>query len=918
MRLPWLVSCISHRFTRPVIYDSHLWGLREREVKVDVGCGKMCRVGSSLFLLLVDGDPAVFVCCVVDLVHETRRISSSCRQNHTVPAFSFHLPSRHPPSILNILFSPFANNPLSLVPLFVLYSYLCSCKATTTEPTAFVVTMPPEPRPGPNAFAAKAKFDEEALDRHRMMSNAFYQQESLRRNATPSNKDRPAFRNPQPDVTPLTFKTSLHCDDRASQVTTMSPFVNDSMESRRLRSPSPQHVTAPAEQEQLKLVPDDHEHTVPTVRGIIEERREQSVWEASGQAPKDDRTPVYIYSPKPSDNATFELFGTHKKSSNQKSIEGSGGPFSATAAAAAAAAQDQRPKSPSKKKFLDRLNFTGFGKSSISARDSLGGQLSQNLPMPTENIAPKAAALLGASISTSSSTSKSKLTAGLSRSDSKSKKDKLKEKELEQQEKEETGLKLLQYANVGTTCPPSDATFAGNDQVHDSHDLSGPAGYSTPANKKPGAGSSTGRRAVSQPQERSTTGPLSNEDVKDSATSALGRAQSLHYYDKLPPPTPPTKDTPPEVRLALKQQQMEQQAQKSHGNYEPQSQYHQRKHSSYDNAMPSHQHDYPSGPRHKRNQTVAEETPSKRRHMVHQDLHQSLQQQEAKPRDQPPHQETHFLQSLHDIARYDDSEMQTMLEHRETVLFADKGLSPTRGGGYAKKQLHPVFVEKVASMHSLHGAFELSNSKSNNGGGDNTPSPSKTVISIGRARSNTGGGDGQDDDANEHHIIASEGKGEGEEEHMPQSTQHRRHGIPNTDTDTDSLSSTSSIMTLTPPRLSPRYAALVRSGHYLSPSTYRIPRSERMREKRRKMMQEELARQDYAYSPSIYIDDWEDGICVGWNQGRGMKEKREKKQVRVARPLYQGTPVSFFFARPVSFAFLLDVELSGRAVRRTG
>lgn len=333
----------------------------------------------------------------------------------------------------------------------------------------------PEPRAGITAFAMKERLEAEALERHRMRSNAFYQQDTIRRNATPpinavsnntsSNKDHPAFRQ-QPGIT-LSASRSLTstADPRFSAVTTFSPFINAGLEMARI--PSPQH------HEPLQLVPEGQEYAVPTVRGLIEDRNEHASWTASGA--KDDRTPVYIYSPRPSD-APLNTQGSNSSS----------------------ASTHERPKSP-KKKLLDRFNFS---RTKSSTKDVT------QPPTPTEEIAPKAAAILG--------TSSSKKSSAISKKD---------------------------LRNVADYDLPSDPASLSKNRR-------GATAYSTPQAPIKSfdlSEASTYRRVVSA-QGSSPERNLVEEST--AASAALGRSKSLHYYDKGGvPPTPPTKDTPPELRM---------------------------------------------------------------------------------------------------------------------------------------------------------------------------------------------------------------------------------------------------------------------------------------------------------------------------------------------------------------------------------
>lgn len=279
-------------------------------------------------------------------------------------------------------------------------------------------------------------------------------------------------------TTPSVFHPT---DLRASDVTTLSAFVNAGWERERERErgrkPSPQRVN-----EQLKLVPEDQENAVPTSRGIIEERQEHMAWTASGQ--KDDRTPVYVYSPKPDE-----------------------GPLHSNGSSSGASGR-ARSKSP-KKKLLDRFNFTRTKSAIKDVQQPLAS---------TGDIGPKAAAILGTSVSsgkksitTTPNTSLTKKTQG--------------------QQAFTDGSR--------SSFPVDPASFSHRKGVQS---------YTTPLprekNSKLDQAETNARRVVSQPE-------TSPERAIEKAAYAceVARSKSLHYWeDKTAPPTPPTKDTPPELK----------------------------------------------------------------------------------------------------------------------------------------------------------------------------------------------------------------------------------------------------------------------------------------------------------------------------------------------------------------------------------
>ncbi|KAK8202162.1 hypothetical protein M8818_005688 [Zalaria obscura] len=145
------------------------------------------------------------------------------------------------------------------------------------------------------------------MEQQRLRSNAFYQQEAARRNATPMGL-HPALRPLAQEETssPLDalskYATDRFENERASQVTTMTPFLNSGTERVTVTAP---HHSSP----ELKLVPHGREKALPTTRGFIEEQREHTAWNASGRA--DERTPVFQYTPKPPSGFESESEQSH-------------------------------------------------------------------------------------------------------------------------------------------------------------------------------------------------------------------------------------------------------------------------------------------------------------------------------------------------------------------------------------------------------------------------------------------------------------------------------------------------------------------------------------------------------------------------------------------------------------------------------
>lgn len=239
-----------------------------------------------------------------------------------------------------------------------------------------------------------------------------------------------------------------------------------------------------------QLVPPSSENAVPTRRGRIEERREQQLWEDTGGRDT-DRTPVYQYTPKhPSRlerNVQFPSPG----------VQGV-----------------ERLKSP-KKGLLGRLHLPGF-KSSTS---------STHPPTPTgpfdtsstgSDVAPKAAAILDI-------TSPKRKSFGWSMSSrTPSKKD----------------MSQNQDFSLAEASSSPKSTMRRNKS--NSEKSSPMAIQSTSSQQSPRLRDG---RVISQPIALGA-------DKKVDATP-LARSKSMHDHDANIPPTPPVKDTPPELRAML-------------------------------------------------------------------------------------------------------------------------------------------------------------------------------------------------------------------------------------------------------------------------------------------------------------------------------------------------------------------------------
>lgn len=365
-----------------------------------------------------------------------------------------------------------------------------------------VVTLPgiPEAKPGPNAFAQKAA----RMERHRFEGNAFYQQEMVKRGFTPPNAIHPALRGiSQADSTSgLMINTQ---DPRESTMTTMSPFINAG------KSPA-----SPP----LALMPTDGNFAEPTRRGIIEERREQMVHEASGS--DEERVPVYqTFAPTPKPSTGEFASATLASAAPARKPAGMSTPrkprISLPRKEFNTSAADGGAKSP-KRGFFEKLRMTKIGGGTPSpSMNTLNG--TDGASEETENMPVKAQAVLGAS--------PSKVTLG--RSPSKQKKGLF------------TSRKVAEVTDLSTT----DATSTRK---------SG----STTADEGPRTASTqvkTPQTAVSDPTHYSfvngkrvpsqTLSDKGGYNGQDTSRCAIQRTQSLKYFDNGVPPTPPAKNTPP-------------------------------------------------------------------------------------------------------------------------------------------------------------------------------------------------------------------------------------------------------------------------------------------------------------------------------------------------------------------------------------
>lgn len=360
---------------------------------------------------------------------------------------------------------------------------------------------PPAPAravtPGPNAFAQHAA----KVEKHRLASNAFYQQEVARRIVTPPTAvhpaSRPGFRlgDTSPDSPPL--------DLRNSAVTTMSPFVN----AEGHMPPTPP----------LKLTPGDSSHAFPTDRGFIEDKREQLLHEHSGDAT--ERTPVFTYTPKIGASEFSKSVG-HDTPKKKKGVLD----WVSTA--------EQQSKSP-KKGLLEKLRFTTPRPSQLTSQTSSVG--TSRVYGGGEALPPKAKAML----------SDSPHNANLGRSPSKRKG--LFSRKVSENARSEEKLILAHHSAANKPRSVGALTANFSDSTGKTPQTANTT-FSDPTYNRQGHTN----RAVSQ--AHSEQGGDKQQKNNDSCCG-VSRSQSLEYFDRTIPPTPPAKNTPPHEKQIKAQQE---------------------------------------------------------------------------------------------------------------------------------------------------------------------------------------------------------------------------------------------------------------------------------------------------------------------------------------------------------------------------
>ena len=342
----------------------------------------------------------------------------------------------------------------------------------------------PEATPGPNAFALEAV----RLERYRLNTNAFYQEEVQRRKVTPLTTIHPALRrrsNSDPPTPP-----------RLSDCTTMSPFVNVGKENQH--SPP------------LKLEPDSSPAAEPTQRGYIEELKEQILHERSDS--REERIPVFVPTPKMNSNA-FEKPTKPGAARTDKQQD---------------AAIIEPPTKTPKKSLLDKLrlttNYLGISSPAASTHDRV-----QEVVVD-EKMPVKARAVFG------TSPSKSKPRTSLGSSPSKM--------HLPRSPSKRKGF----FSRKNSDMPSINASKAA--ATRQSADIERPLPTASSYVKTPPTAFSDpthysyqGKRLAPQ-----THSDQAADKDKEANKCAVARSQSLKYFDHVVPPTPPAKNTPPDEK----------------------------------------------------------------------------------------------------------------------------------------------------------------------------------------------------------------------------------------------------------------------------------------------------------------------------------------------------------------------------------
>ena len=458
--------------------------------------------------------------------------------------------------------------------------------------------------PGPNAFALRAA----EVDAHRLRSNAFYQQataaEKLRRQAV--------FEQNMANLE-LTPPTAVHPALRENfRLGDTSPSSN-LMVNQVVINKAKSSLTKSGQTPPLRLIPEEGFEGNPTDRSFIEGFHEELDPNESGN--ETGRTTVYKYTPKLHSSEFSKSVG-HTTPQKKK-----GGVLNWVTSG-------EQPNSP-KKGIFEKLGLTSSRTSQapnptlslVNARGEHGG----------EALPPKAKAVLSTTPQTTT----------LGRSPSK---------------------KLGMFA-----LKASDAVFA-SDTAKSRRSL-GNEQHSTTTRKvnfSASVGSKTPTREQRpkskriawqpQPQSRSDQHDEHNKLANEAEISGVFRAQSLQYFDRMNPPTPPAKNTPPHEKKLKAEQDEANRILEAH-----------KERSETQAAILN-----------KMSQRKPVTTPKREMQQI---------------------PESKFTSPLHNKIFEDD----TLTRETFKLIGADGRTSPTKCGSYAQKHL-PTIV-KTPSVYSMHGSY---------------------------------------------------------------------------------------------------------------------------------------------------------------------------------------------------------------------
>ncbi|KYG46959.1 hypothetical protein M433DRAFT_152776 [Acidomyces richmondensis BFW] len=391
-----------------------------------------------------------------------------------------------------------------------------------------------EVAPGPNAFAQQRA----RMERHRLQSNAFYQQEMQRRRVTPPTDMHPAL--------------------RTGVLNESKPSFTRQLASGGASLYSSNAGTGNTQQPLLKVdpFPAVGRESDPYQGGRSEELDEQLAHEQSGA----ECEYMTVYNTwNPTSTAASQEFNAPKPAVSFSANVGQGIDTRRQASSKPSASLPKQQESAyvpegqrsPKKSFFDRLRFgkSGGGTSpsaSIHSLNSIGTvyetESDQNLPMkaqavqgasPRKVVAGSVSSKIRPGVSVSSnafgSSSASTFTSNcLSRSPSKQKKSLFSARK--PMEATETDPSWQVPQNLA-----GNATMESPCSVGSQGDQKPKTGISDPSHNN----LSNGKHVLSHSSDHST-----HYDQKPNHRTII-RSQSLKYMDSAPPPTPPSKDTPP-------------------------------------------------------------------------------------------------------------------------------------------------------------------------------------------------------------------------------------------------------------------------------------------------------------------------------------------------------------------------------------